>query len=347
MNTPLHRTAGQEAGEARRGFIRALHRELLGRDVDEAALDQKMRELAHLSAEDVFGVFAGSDEYRQLRARAVKLFVPPGHFYSPVTDPAELQREAGRIFGGAAMPAGVDLRPAAQLAHAERLAAHYPALPFAAGPQPGLRYHYDNPAFSYGDAIGLAGMLLILRPANVIEVGSGYSSAVTLDIVRGELRDSARCLFIDPYPERLESLLLPGDRAAIEIIRAPVQEVGLEVYDRLGDGDILFIDSTHVVKTGSDVVHHLTRVLPRLRPGVLVHFHDIFHPFEYPPQWAVEENRAWNEIYALHAFLYGNDTFEVVFFNDFFARTQREFLARRMPLFLDNPGGSLWLRKRR
>jgi hypothetical protein len=277
----------------------------------------------------------------------VPLFVPPGHFYSPVTDPAALRQEAGRIFGGGDPPAGVDLREAAQLAYAELLAEHYPGLPFAAAPQPGLRYHYDNPAFSYGDAIVLAGTLLIHRPANVIEVGSGYSSAVTLDIVRGKLGGAARCLFIDPYPERLESLLLPGDREAIEILGAPVQAVGLEVYDRLGAGDILFIDSTHVVKTGSDVVHHLSRVLPRLRPGVLVHFHDIFHPFEYPPQWAVEENRAWNEIYALHAFLQDNDSFEIVFFNDFFARAQRTFLERRMPLFLANPGGSLWLRKRR
>ncbi len=346
MNTPLHRTEDPEAGEARRGFIRALHQELLGRDVDAAALDRKVRELAHLPAEAVFAVFAGSEEYRQRRAQSVPLFVPPGHFYSPVTDPDALRHDAGRIFAGEA-PAGVDLRAAAQLGYAQLLAEHYPSLPFGPAPRAGLRFHYDNPAFSYGDAIALAGTLLIHRPAHVIEVGSGYSSAVTLDIVRGRLGDCARCLFIDPYPDRLESLLLPGDRAAIEILPAPVQEVGLEVYDRLGPDDILFIDSTHVVKTGSDVVHHLTRVLPRLRPGVLVHFHDIFHPFEYPEQWAIAENRAWNEIYCLHAFLHGNRDYEIVFFNDHFARTQRAFLERRMPLFLANPGGSLWLRKLR
>jgi hypothetical protein len=341
--------AGQDGSgfaEARRRFIRSLHQELLGRDVDDEALEVRVRELAHLSAEEVFAVFAGSDEYRQLRARAVPLFVPPGHFYSPVTDPEALRREAGRIFGRAEAPAGVDLRAAAQLDYAGQLAEHYPTLAFAPGPQPGLRYHYDNPAFSYGDAIVLAGTLLIHRPAHVIEVGSGYSSAVTLDIVRGRLGDVARCVFIDPYPDRLESLLLPGDREVIEILPAPVQAVGLEVYDRLGEGDILFIDSTHVVKTGSDVVHHLTRVLPRLRPGVLVHFHDIFHPFEYPEQWAIAENRAWNEIYCLHAFLQGNADYEIVFFNDWFARAHRDFLEQRMPLFLANPGGGLWLRKR-
>lgn len=345
MATPLHHTADGTTGEARRGFVRSLYRELLGRDVDEAALEQRVREMAHLPAEAVFAAFVGSEEYRQRQARAVPLFVPPGHFYSPVTDPEALQRDSARIFGAQAAPAGVDLRPAAQLAYAGRLAEHYPALPFAAEARPGLRYRYDNPAFSYGDAIALAGTLLVHRPANVIEVGSGFSSAVTLDIVRGALGDCARCLFIDPYPDRLEGLLLPGDREAIEILPQPVQEVAPEVFDRLGAGDILFIDSTHVVKTGSDVVHHLTRVLPRLRPGVLVHFHDIFHPFEYPPQWAVAENRAWNEIYALHAFLQGHAGWEIVFFNDWFARAHRDFLERRMPLFLANPGGSLWLRK--
>ena len=231
MDTPH----GNGVAEARRRFIRALHQELLGRDVDDEALAARVREFAHLTAEEVFAVF----------------------------------------------------------------------------------------------------------------VGSGHSSAVTLDIVRGRLGDAARCLFIDPYPDRLESLLLPGDREVIEILPAPVQAVGLEVYDRLGAGDILFIDSTHVVKTGSDVVHHLARVLPRLRPGVLVHFHDIFHPFEYPEQWAIAENRSWNEIYCLHAFLQGNADYEIVFFNDWFARMHRDFLERRMPLVLANPGGGLWLRKLR
>ena len=77
-----------------------------------------------------------------------------------------------------------------------------------------------------------------------------------------------------------------------------------------------------------------------------MHFHDIFHPFEYPEQWAIAENRAWNEIYCLHAFLQGNADYEIVFFNDWFARAHRDFLEQRMPLFLANPGGGLWLRKR-
>ncbi len=192
----------------------------------------------------------------------------------------------------------------------------------------------------------LACTLLIQRPANLIEVGSGYSSAAALDIVEHSLGWTTRCLFIDPHPNhRLLGLLRSDDAERVEIRSAPVQDVELEIFDRLGAGDVLFIDSTHVAKTGSDVVHHLTRVLPRLRPGVMVHFHDVFYPFEYPEKWAISENRSWNEVYFLHAFLQDNAAWEIVFFNDFMGRVHADMMARAMPLFIKNPGGSLWLRK--
>ncbi len=92
-------------------------------------------------------------------------------------------------------------------------------------------------------------------------------------------------------------------------------------------------------------MHRLTKILPRLRPGVLVHFHDIFYPFEYPEQWALAENRSWNEIYCLHAFLQGNADWEIVFFNDFMARAHPAEMAALMPGFMKRPGGSLWLRR--
>jgi predicted O-methyltransferase YrrM len=336
---------GEATPERRREFVRSLHRELLGRDVDAEALERRVRELAPLPAEEIFALFVRSEEYQRRRAQAVPLFVPPGHFYSPVTDPRELEGGASRIFDRDTPPAGVDLREAEQVRYAERMAGHYGSLEFGAETRAGLRYRYENPAFSYGDGIALACTILVHRPANIIEVGSGYSSAATLDVVERGLGWAARCLFIDPYTDRLEGLLRPGDRERVEIVQARVQDVGPSLYDRLGRGDLLFIDSTHVAKTGSDVVHHLTRVLPRLRPGVLVHFHDVFYPFEYPEQWAIAENRSWNELHCLHAFLHSNPDWEIVFFNDFMARAHRGLLERLMPLFLANPGGSLWLRK--
>jgi hypothetical protein len=107
---------------------------------------------------------------------------------------------------------------------------------------------------------------------------------------------------------------------------------------------VLFIDSTHVSKAGSDVNHELFEILPRLKPGVLVHFHDVFWPFEYPEAWTFESRRSWNEIYLLRAFLSGNREYEIVFFNDYF-RARHGDAAAAVPKFAQNPGGGLWLRK--
>jgi len=117
------------------------------------------------------------------------------------------------------------------------------------------------------------------------------------------------------------------------------------IYDELEAGDILFIDSTHVLRTGSDVVFELFEILPRLAKGVIVHFHDMFWPFEYPRSWAVEENRSWNELYAVRAFLINNDAWRVLFFNDYMRLFERDLIQRTYPNFLKNSGGALWLEK--
>ena len=123
-----------------------------------------------------------------------------------------------------------------------------------------------------------------------------------------------------------------------------VQNVPLAAFEELGDNDILFIDSSHVCKAGSDVNFLVFNVLPALAPGVVVHFHDIGWPFEYPLQW-IADGRAWNEAYLLRAFLQYNRSFEILVFNSYAYRTFRSFFEKRMPLYLERPGGSLWLRK--
>ena len=115
---------------------------------------------------------------------------------------------------------------------------------------------------------------------------------------------------IEPYPERLPSLMRPGDTKHVNVIDRPVQDVPEEIVDSLQDNDILFIDSTHVMKTGSDVHYEFFHLLPRLKPGVVVHFHDCGFPFEYPDEWIFELNYSWNEVYALRAFSCLTKTFE-------------------------------------
>jgi hypothetical protein len=123
-----------------------------------------------------------------------------------------------------------------------------------------------------------------------------------------------------------------------------VQEVPMATFEQLDPGDILFIDSSHVAKIGSDVTHLILRVLPRLKAGVLVHFHDIFYPISYPIEW-IRFGRAWNESLFLRAFLMYNSNYRVMAFNSFAGQLFPELFVRDLPLFLTNTGGSIWIRK--
>jgi hypothetical protein len=208
----------------------------------------------------------------------------------------------------------------------------------------GRRYFYDNEFFSYGDALVFRSMLKIFAPRRLIEIGSGFSSAVALD-TRDAFGVPSEITFIEPHPERLCSLLREGDEAGATVRLSRVQEVDSDLFARLEAGDFLFVDSSHVVKTGSDVHHILFEVVPRLTSGVILHFHDVFWPFEYPAVWAVDQLRGWNELYFLRAFLTGNPAFDIMFFNDYYAKLNSMSVAKSVPLFARNPGGGLWLRK--
>jgi hypothetical protein len=270
-------------------------------------------------------------------------WVPPGHFYSPLVDPADPCVERAMALEAAPQTplAALGLDEPLFLEWFERMAAHYPSQPFPEQPAEGRRYHYANPNFPLADALALLAVMTHLRPARYIEVGSGYSSCAALDIDALHLGSTTRFTFIDPHPELAHELL--GPAAAASILPAKLQDVPLELFQELGPGSILFIDSSHVAKTGSDVVDYLFRILPVLRPGVHVHIHDIFYPFEYPRDWIAGQNRSWNEAYLLRAWLHNNARARVLFLTDWFYKCRREQVAARMPLCIPHRGGSLWL----
>jgi hypothetical protein len=161
----------------------------------------------------------------------------------------------------------------------------------------------------------------------------------------GKSGHRAELTFIEPFPERLHLLLSESDWSAATILGHLVQETPLSTFDQLQAQDILFIDSSHVAKIGSDVVFLLFQVLPRLAPGVIVHIHDVFYPFSYPVLW-IQQGRAWNESIFLRAFLLGNRDFEITAFNAFARARFASLFSSRMPRFLDDAAGSsIWLRK--
>jgi predicted O-methyltransferase YrrM len=274
------------------------------------------------------------------------LFVPTGHFYSPVPALSQIEADKENIFEIPPAIRGVDLNESRQLELLELFRKFYPDQPFTAKKTASRRYFFENPNFSYADAVVLYCMIRYLRPRRIIEVGSGYSSAAMLDVNELFFDNSISCTFIEPYPQLLRSLLKEGDATRIQILGHKIQDVDANIFRELDESDILFIDSSHVSKSGSDVNYIFFKVLPLLKAGVCIHFHDIIYPFEYSLEW-MKEGRSWNETYLLRAFLQYNHTFEIQFFTTYLLRTHREVFATDLPLCLKDEGGNIWLRKKR
>jgi hypothetical protein len=213
------------------------------------------------------------------------LFVPPGHFYSPIASRDDAEQAVQRAYAaGAEFPSKIKINSEAMIALWRRIAPLTLNMPFSDQVGGKFRYHFVNDMYSYGDAAVYFGMLHHFDPKRIVEIGSGYSSALAMDM-RDILNRDISLTFIEPYPGRLNEMVRDNDRATIEVIVDKVQNVPMDHFEALQANDILFVDSSHVAKAGSDVCFEIFEILPRLRPGVVVHFHDCFWPFEYPKKW--------------------------------------------------------------
>lgn len=213
------------------------------------------------------------------------------------------------------------------------------ALPRSAAHTPD-GYYTDNIWFGAVDAGVLYGVMRHFRPARVVEVGCGFSTRLMRRaIIDGGLATHLTC--IDPEPR------VDIQAVADEFLAQRVEDIAIEyIIDPLHAGDILFIDSSHVAMTGGDVPFLFLEVLPRLRPGILVHVHDIFFPYDYPEAWVFEARAGWNEQYLVHAFLAGNEAFDMMWAGHFMWRQHREEVLALMPHAASASGaGSLWLRR--
>jgi len=271
---------------------------------------------------------------------------PVGHFYSSIVLIDSIKNKENVIWKEDSSDniKSIELSKSVQLDLARKLACFYVENPFEATKKNGLRYYFENDYYSYTDGIVLYSMLRHFRPKRIIEIGSGFSSSLMLDTNEYYFNNSIDLTFIEPYTQRLNSLLKKNDKEKVKIIEMNVQEVPLKFFEELNSGDILFVDSSHVVKTGSDVNFIVFEILPILKQGVLIHFHDVFYPFEYPKEW-VYEGRNWNEDYLLRAFLMYNSAFEIVFFSRYLHRFHKE-VFESMPACYKNQGGNLWLKKK-
>jgi hypothetical protein len=279
---------------------------------------------------------------------------PLDHFYSPVPNNRLLAEEPARSRVWPAVPRAtpdIDWRDEEQVSLLRDAFGTQPAIEFPDGPTGNAHdYHAANDLFSRLDAWVLQAMLRHLQPRRMIEVGCGWSSLVTARVNREYFESRMQFTCIEPFPP---DFLGDGGHGAdgvagiTKLIPSRVEELPIDPFLELGDRDVLFIDTSHVVKTGGDVTFLYHEVLPRVAPGVVIHIHDIFLPFDYPQEW-VFAGRAWNEQYLVRAFLAFNTAFRILFGVGWMSHQHPDVLRASIPGYPEkfrNGGGSLWIQR--
>jgi SAM-dependent methyltransferase len=271
---------------------------------------------------------------------------PLGHYYSPMYDTRELATQRARLWPPVPRETvGIDWRDADQLELATRVFTAQEPLELIDEPSDDpTEYHANNDQYPPLDAWVLARLLEHLRPARMIEIGSGFSTLISARINRERLELGTQLTCIEPYPRQF---LLDGVPGVSEVRVEKIQDTPPDRFAELSANDVLFIDTSHTVKTGGDVVWIFHEIVPRLAPGVYVHIHDVFLPGEYPEQW-VMEGWGWNESYLVRSFLTFNDQFEVVWGTQYMLSQHHQEVLRAFPALAryQPSGAALWLRRR-
>ena len=261
--------------------------------------------------------------------------VTPVHFYEPIPDTQSLPET---LWSRHSELVGIDMNDSMQLEllqdHFSKFRDEYENLPVE--PPPGQKRPFRGV-----DALVAYCMVRHFQPELIVEVGSGWSSLV-LGQAAAKNKNSA-LICIDPFPSDVLRKGFPGLRSLIE---KKIQDIDLEFFSQLGSDDVLFIDSSHTVKIGGDVNYLFLEVLPRLRPGVIVHVHDIFLPFEYRRAWVLDEFRFWTEQYVLQAFLTFNSEFKVLLANSYLNHYHQQELKAAFSGLSSWAGGSFWMRRK-
>jgi Methyltransferase domain len=271
-----------------------------------------------------------------------KVSLIPHHYYEPIVTERDIRRDLSEV----RQLNGFDLNEKFQLDLIEKLKFREELKLFPIN-KTGEGFFYKNSFFEYGDAEMLYSIIRHFMPKNITEIGCGFSSLIIeAAISRNKADDpsySCRHLCIEPF----EAPFL--DRLGIEIMRKKVEECDKDVFLNLGKNDILFIDSSHVIRPQGDVLFEYSQLMGMINSGVLVHVHDVFTPRDYPKEWVLGRRFMWNEQYLLEAFLSYNTEFEVVAAVNWLKHTHFERLAAACPMLEQHPAsepGSFWFRRR-
>lgn len=269
-----------------------------------------------------------------------KYLVPFADYESPYPDFMEIQKRENELFDRTKEVLGIDLNLDSQLNLVKKMETLDRPMWLSQNMRGGgVRYYYDNPWYLEVDANVLYYLITIIKPKRIIEVGSGFSTAVMLDVNENYFDNNIQIVSIEPNAERLKSLLKVTDN--IKIYERNLQLMPLSLFDTLEENDLLFIDSSHISKFNSDVNYLFFEILPRLHHSVYIHFHDIQYPFIYPKEW-ICEGRAYTEAYILRAFLMNNKDYSVYFWCNMLQEKMKPFLIDTL---LGSATSSIYIKK--
>jgi len=269
------------------------------------------------------------------------------HFYQPVPDTGRINKQ---LWSAHSRLEGIELNEERQLEllniftndfkhEYERFSENRTRVPH--------EYYLNNGFFGPVDGEILYCMIRYFKPKKIIEIGSGNSTFLSAQaVLRNGSDGHGECKLVafEPYPN---STLLKGFPGLHELHTIKAQEIPINVFEQLAENDILFIDSSHVLKIGSDVQYIYLEILPRLAKGVIVHMHDIFLPAEYPKEWVLDDLKFWNEQYLLQAFLSFNSSFEILWAGNYIHLEYPEKLTTAFPSYDSGKTrpGSFWMRR--
>lgn len=210
-----------------------------------------------------------------------------------------------------------------------------------------LNFYYNNGSFESGDAEYLYNIIRHFKPNKMIEIGSGFSTLISIEAFKKNMLSAKSYKYEHICIEPFEQPWL--EKTSAKIIRKKVESIDVEMFRLLQENDILFIDSSHIIRPQGDVLFEILEILPILNSGVLIHFHDIFTPKDYLENWIIKEHKLWNEQYLLEAFLTNNHEFEVIGSLNYLFHNYNEKLCLKSPILKiqkNREPGSFWIRKK-
>lgn len=236
----------------------------------------------------------------------VGVFPIRDHYYEPQFD----NRNPKPDFSQDRNLPGIDWNISGQLETLERFTFSHELSDIPHEKPESLRFYLKNGEFESGDAEYWYQLIRVHRPKRIYEVGSGNSTLMAMDAIRKNHHDDSnyKCEHICIEPYEMPWL----EETGVSVIRKKVEDVELSFFSKLRENDILFIDSSHIIRPQGDVLFEYLQLLPSLNKGVIVHIHDIFSPKNYLKQWLQDEVLFWNEQYLLEAFLSHNSSWSIV-----------------------------------